>query len=94
VYRITFGIILQIVAVPIALHAHASPHWCAAPEYRQLEFWLGDWEVRDGAGVVLGTNLVTLEFDSCVVVEHWSSKDVTGISMSMYDSATKKWYQS
>jgi hypothetical protein len=93
-YRLTLVVVLLIVAVPITLGAQAAPHRCAAQEYRQFDFWLGDWEVRDGAGVLLGTNLVSLELESCVVVEHWSSKDVSGTSLSMYDSGTKKWYQS
>jgi hypothetical protein len=93
-HRLTLGVLLLIAAAPITLRAQAAPHRCATPEYRQFDFWLGDWDVHDGAGVLLGTDLVMLDLDSCVVAERWSSKDVNGTSLSMYDSGTKKWYQS
>jgi hypothetical protein len=35
----------------------ASP--CTAPEYRQFDFWIGDWEVRSAQGRVLGHNRIT-----------------------------------
>ena len=37
---------------------------------------------------------MTLEHNNCVLIEHWSSSDQTGISLNMYDFRTKKWYQS
>src|SRR5918996_1555494 len=48
-----------------------SPAPCAAPEYRQFDFWLGDWNVYNPAGALVGTNRVTREFDGCVLQEHW-----------------------
>ena len=68
---------------------------CSGVEYRQFDFWVGDWDVRDKKGNLEGTNRVTLEND-CVVQEQWKSSDSdqTGKSLSMYDSRTKKWFQS
>ena len=66
------------------------------PENRQLDFWLGDWEVRRTAdGALAGTNLITGENGDCVLYEHWKSGIAgAGQSMNYYDPVTKKWHQS
>jgi hypothetical protein len=70
------------------------PKACAAPEFRQFDFWLGDWKVTDPKGNVAGTNLITLEMDGCVLHEHWvGSKGGNGESFNIYDGATKQWHQ-
>ena len=67
---------------------------CAATEFRQFDFWLGDWKVTDPKGDVVGTNLITLEMDGCVLHEHWvGSKGGNGESFNLYDRATKQWHQ-
>lgn len=32
---------------------------CSTPEYRQFDFWVGDWVVHDAAGKLAGTNTIT-----------------------------------
>lgn len=76
------------------LEAQVKPHLCAAPENRQFDFWVGDWEVRNKKGELEGTNLVTLDHDGCVLTERWSSPGQTGASLTMYDFRTKLWTQS
>lgn len=70
---------------------------CAhTPESRQLDFWVGDWEVRSTADSTLaGTNHITLEDGDCAIYEHWkSARYGSGQSMNYYDPVTKKWHQS
>jgi hypothetical protein len=70
------------------------PKACATPEFRQFDFWLGDWTVTDPKGNAAGTNLITLEQGGCVVHEHWTgSKGGTGESFNLYDRAAKRWHQ-
>jgi len=68
---------------------------CKAPEYRQFDFWVGDWEVRTPGGQVAGTNHVTLEQEGCLIVEHWTAAGgvQTGTSFNYYDIRDKKWHQ-
>lgn len=68
---------------------------CQAAEYRQFDFWIGDWEVQDLKGNVVGTNRVTREQDGCLLVEHWTSSrgKETGTSFNYYDVRDKKWHQ-
>jgi hypothetical protein len=46
---------------------------CSGPKYKELDFWLGDWEVHTAAGQLLGHNRITKRHGSCVVVEEWES---------------------
>lgn len=70
-----------------------APPRCDAPEYRQFEFWVGDWQVTSG-GRPVGTNLVTLEEDGCLVHEHWKgAQGGTGQSFNFYDRTDGHWHQ-
>jgi tetratricopeptide (TPR) repeat protein len=68
---------------------------CRTPEYRQFDFWIGDWEVQDPAGQIVGHNLVTLEQSGCLIVEHWTGAGgaETGASFNYYDIRDSKWHQ-
>jgi hypothetical protein len=68
---------------------------CRAPEYRQFDFWVGDWDVRAPDGASAGHNVVTLEQDGCLLVEHWRASEggQTGTSFNYYDVRDKKWHQ-
>lgn len=67
---------------------------CTSAEYRQFDFWIGDWDVQV-QGQSAGHNLVTLEQDGCLLVEHWkaSTGGQTGTSFNYYDVRDKKWHQ-
>lgn len=69
---------------------------CRTPEYRKFDFWVGDWEVHaPNGGPTVGHNLVTLEQEGCLLVEHWTSSTggQTGTSFNYYDVRDKKWHQ-
>ena len=48
-----------------------TPPTCDAPEHRQFDFWVGEWEVRDPSGQVVGTNAISRSYDGCLLVERW-----------------------
>lgn len=68
---------------------------CRAPEFRQFDFWVGDWEVQNPVGQTIGDNQVTLEQNGCLLVEHWKSGlgVETGSSFNYYDSFDRQWHQ-
>ena len=93
---------LILGATAFARYAH-DPRWeklvsqmkaCTAAPFRQFDFWVGDWDVYAG-GAVAGHNLVTLEQDGCLLVEHWTSNPAgqTGTSFNYYDIRDKLWHQ-
>jgi hypothetical protein len=67
---------------------------CAGAEYRQFDFWVGDWRVMKPDGSFAGTNHITLEYGGCVVHEHYvTGRGYSGESLNMYDAARKVWHQ-
>lgn len=78
---------------PLSGQGQASPPRCDTPEFRQFDFWVGDWDVTVN-GHQAGTNLVTLEEDGCVVHEHWKgARGGTGQSFNYFDRGDGKWHQ-
>jgi tetratricopeptide (TPR) repeat protein len=64
-----------------------------APEYKQLDFWVGEWDVQNN-GQKAGTNSVQRILEGCVLLENWTSASGgTGKSFNFYDANTGKWQQ-
>jgi hypothetical protein len=85
----------------------ADEPWCPAPEARQFDFWIGEWDVTNlnrsaggGEWVETGTatNRVYAVVGGCAVVEHWSGKAlgqpplaIEGFSVRAFDSEREVW---
>lgn len=70
----------------------ASP--CGAPEYRQFDFWLGEWDVFNPSGVKVGESRIERIIGSCVLLENYTGrKGYEGKSFNVYDAPTKLWRQ-
>ncbi len=70
-------------------------HPCAyEPQYRGMDFWLGDWDVRNAAGGLAGTSHVELILDKCIVFENWTGTyGDEGKSFNHFDTNLKKWVE-
>lgn len=72
---------------------------CSKPEYRQFDFWIGEWEAFAPNGNKGGDSKISLILDSCVILEEWTSASAvqgliyTGKSFNSYNTATKQWQQ-
>ena len=67
---------------------------CTAPEYRQFDFWVGQWELVDfNTGDPGGTNIITRELDGCAVLEDYAAGGYVGRSLNTYDAADRRWHQ-
>jgi hypothetical protein len=77
---------------------------CSAPEYRQLDFWVGEWDLEftnpDGTIGRAENRITTDEQGDCVISEHFrqpgggpGGSDYTGASYSIYDAQTRSWRQ-
>jgi hypothetical protein len=76
------------------------PNPCAAPEQKQLEFWVGEWDLtwpgQKQGEVQHGTNRIHRLLDQCVVEENFTgdpSAPLRGISISIFDTRAGKWKQ-
>ncbi len=72
---------------------------CSKPEYRQFDFWIGNWEVFALNGKKAGDSRISLMLDSCVIYEEWTSTTLqqglryAGKSFNTYNVTTKQWQQ-
>ncbi len=67
---------------------------CAAPQYRQFDFWLGEWTVVDTAtGAAAGDSRIEAAYGGCGVRENWRDPDLTGGSLNTYDRSDRLWHQ-
>lgn len=69
-----------------------------APEFREFDFWLGEWELswHDSVGrTVHGSNIIRKMLDNFVVHESFSdpTNKLFGQSWSVYNPQRKLWHQ-
>ncbi|MGH7720890.1 MAG: hypothetical protein ACREON_18845, partial [Gemmatimonadaceae bacterium] len=68
---------------------------CEAPEHRQFDFWIGEWDVLSPTGAPLGKNTITRILKGCVLQENWTGQGGgSGTSFNKYDPRDRKWHQS
>lgn len=100
-FIVTAGLALAACAVsPVSAQQSQQPP-CSAPEFRQMDFWVGVWDVRwepsQGTPAGSGTNTITRELGNCVIQEHFeggpSTGDMIGHSVSTYHAQTGLWRQ-
>jgi len=83
--------VLWALCLLMAECAAAAP--CSAPAQRELDFWLGEWEVRDG-GETIATSRIERGAQGCVIRETYVQKDgFSGTSLSFHDPVLKRWRQ-
>lgn len=68
---------------------------CAFDElHRQLDFWVGDWDVVTPAGQPAGESHVDVILGTCVIFENWTgSQGMSGKSFNYIDPETHAWRQ-
>ena len=60
----------------------------------QFDFWVGEWEVLDPTGRVVGHNSITRLCGGRALSERWSGVGgVEGASLSSWDTARGRWHQ-
>jgi hypothetical protein len=81
------------LAAVLSVAVHASP--CDSAQHGRFDFWLGDWDVSNAAGVLTGKSHVERILDGCVVMENWTSVKggYAGKSFNTFDPATGQWSQ-
>jgi hypothetical protein len=71
------------------------PSRCQAAEYRQFDFWLGEWSVTSD-GQPAGSNTIVAIQGGCVLEENWRGAGpggITGTSLNIYDRERGAWHQ-
>jgi hypothetical protein len=92
--RIALLVLLLVPAAASAQGSPTAPEACAAPEHRQFDFWIGEWEVMLPNGRRAGTNRIQPILDGCVLQESWTGAGgMSGHSYNVYDRSRKVWHQ-
>jgi hypothetical protein len=87
-------VLLMMVPAAIPAEAPAGEALCSAQVFRQFDFWLGKWDVKNADGTPAGRNEITSEENGCVLLERWRSVGGnTGMSMNYFDPAASRWKQ-
>jgi ketosteroid isomerase-like protein len=91
-----FAIIEDETAAHISAQQLSKPAFCSGPEYRQFDFWLGDWDAFDASKAqVVARVRVDRILDGCVLREDYERVNgLHGQSFSLYDASRKIWHQS
>ena len=85
---------LMLLTILAAQTQPGAPHPCTAPEYRQFDFWVGEWVVHNPKGQQVGTNRIEKIENGCGLQENWrATSGGTGRSLNFYRPATKTWVQ-
>lgn len=104
--RTTFAFVFCCVAVLVAgsdirvrgaaAEESNKQSFCTAPEYRQFDFWLGDWDAYElGSAVPEARVKISSVLGGCAVREEYDAADGhQGESLSIYDKSRGIWHQS
>lgn len=96
----TYLAVIAVLFSPVASLAQEpdSPETavrCSQPEYRQFDFWLGEWSVSSD-GQLVGNNTVVAIQGGCALQENWRGAGeggITGTSLNAYDLQRGVWHQ-
>jgi hypothetical protein len=84
----------QFILLAKEVQHNAAP--CEDPEFKQFDFWIGDWDVASAAdGTHRGSSHIAKEMGECVVWENWTSagSPYFGKSYNTWNVNLKRWEQ-
>lgn len=91
-----FGLLACVVGAGSTAYAADKalpPPVCSSAEYRQFDFWAGDWNVTQN-GKQAGTNRIERILGGCALLENWAGTGGSlGHSLNYYDAPRKVWHQ-
>ncbi|SFR51277.1 hypothetical protein SAMN04490243_2464 [Robiginitalea myxolifaciens] len=89
-----FFVVLFTVLWSNPMQGQQQPCACCDENHRAFDFWVGEWNVRDATGNLLGTNSIERLQDGCLLRENWKgSGGTTGNSINYYNTVAGQWEQ-
>lgn len=91
------GVVLGFPVLAAPLPTTLATPVCGAPEYRQLDFWIGDWDTFEaespGSASVARARVETIA-QVCAIHELYEQNDgLVGDSILSYNAVRKLWQQ-
>ena len=91
------GVVASVLACGLRSSAQSpAPSACSAPEYRQFDFWAGDWDAFDAADPTKSSAHIRVDqiLGGCVLEETYEGANgARGQSFSIYDRSRGVWHQ-
>lgn len=86
---------VTVISASVLLAGSTEPAPCATKsECRQLDFWIGEWDVATPDGKKVAVSRIQLGVGQCVVLENYSDPSgYEGKSINFFDSRLGKWRQ-
>jgi hypothetical protein len=70
-----------------------NAHTCNSPEFRQFDYWLGEWDV-EANGQKIARSSIQLILDECVIFENYEAfRGYAGKSFSVFEKSAGAWQQ-
>jgi hypothetical protein len=87
-----FGVSGLVAQTPAPAVPTPPPNPCpTTPDFRQLDFWLGDWDVTS-QGRKVGTSKIERIIGDCVILENYNElTGYSGKSFNFFDTLLGKW---
>ena len=97
--------VVATLQIPAAAAVPPPPFNCSGPEYRQFDFWVGDWDVVSNPQTTPAPrspqapreparNVIEKTQGGCVVRETWDDRQGgTGQSFNIFDRVDQQWHQ-
>jgi hypothetical protein len=88
-----FALIFLVFSLKAA-ESPQNPKTCKnSPEFRQFDFWIGEWDVFV-TDKQAGSSSIQLILDDCVIFENYAGqKGYAGKSFNVFDKSSGKWRQ-
>jgi len=91
------SVLFALVSLPAAAQAPTvvdSRPCKESPEYRGMDFWMGEWEVETAQGKPAGKSKIELVLDGCIILENWTGQNgYAGKSFNLFHRDSSKWEQ-
>ena len=86
---------LFLIIATLSANGQNSQIPCGSDKYNEFNFWVGDWNVFNTKGELIGTNKILKMQSNCVMQENWASKTgpSRGTSYNYVDKTDNTWNQ-
>lgn len=93
--KVMAGLAASLVATGASLAQSPPRPVCVSDEYRQFDFWVGQWDVYDPrTNALVAHSLIEKLYEGCAVRENWMPlSGGGGGSLNSYRPDKKEWVQ-
>ena len=88
---------MLVIGLLCALLTPTGAAQCRSPEYRQFDFWVGDWDAYDLPDMAKAVARIQVSsiMEGCALREVYVQKDgLNGESFTLWDASRGRWHQS